>query len=297
LKPGDEVLITHMEHHSNIVPWQMACQATGATLRIIPIDDNGALAMDEFDAMLSEKTKLVGVVHQSNSLGTVNPVAEIAKKAHAVGALVLADGAQAMSHQKVDVQALDVDFYAMSAHKAYGPTGIGALYGKRAILEKLPPWQGGGDMILSVTFERTVYNKLPYYFEAGTPDIAGPIGWAAAIDWMDAIGLDVIAAHEADVLRYGAAKLSELPHLRMIGTAPHKSSILAFVHDHAHPHDIGTILDREGVAIRTGHHCTQPVMARFGVPATARASLAVYNTRADIDRLIAALQKVNEVFG
>ncbi len=297
LKAGDEVLITHMEHHSNIVPWQMACQATGATLRVAPIDDNGALLMDEFEPMLSSKTKIVCVVHQSNSLGTINPIAEITKKAHAVGALVLVDGAQATSHNKIDVQALDVDFYAMSAHKAYGPTGIGALYGKRAILEKLPPWQGGGDMILSVTLEKTVYNKLPYYFEAGTPDIAGPVGWAAAIDWMESVGIENIAAHEQEILRYGTAALAEIPHIKLIGTAPHKASILAFVHDHVHPHDIGTILDREGVAIRTGHHCTQPVMARFGVPATARASLAVYNGKDDIDRLVKALLKVNEVFG
>lgn len=297
LQPGDEILVTHMEHHSNIVPWQMAAQATGAKLVVAPIDDNGELAMDEFERLLTKRTKIVCVVHQSNSLGTINPVAEIVQKAHAVGALVLVDGAQALSHTKVDVRALDVDFYAMSAHKVYGPTGIGALYGKRALLEKLSPWQGGGDMILSVTFEKTVYNKLPYLFEAGTPDISGAVGFAAALDYVEQIGIDAIAAHEQDLLNYGTGKLSALPSLRLIGTARNKASILAFVHESVHAHDIGTILDREGVAIRTGHHCTQPVMARFSVPATARASLAMYNTRADIDRLVAALAKVDEVFG
>ncbi|MFH0946104.1 MAG: cysteine desulfurase [Planctomycetota bacterium] len=296
-RPGDEILITTMEHHSNIVPWQMIAERTGAVLRVAPINDRGELIMEEFERLLSDRTRLVSVVHQSNSLGTVNPIAEIVEKAHRAGALVLVDGAQAASHQKVDVRALDVDFYTLSAHKMYGPTGIGALYGKREVLEKMPPYQGGGDMILSVTFEKTQYSALPYKFEAGTPNIAGPIGFAVAIDYIEQLGLDAIAAHEGDLLAYGTERLSELHGIRLIGTAAHRSSVLSFVLEGVHPHDVGTILDMEGVAVRTGHHCTQPVMKRYGVPATIRASLALYNTREDLDQLIVGLNRVIEVFG
>ena len=293
---GDEILITTMEHHSNIVPWQMVAERTGAALKVVPINDRGELIMEEFEKLLSDKTRVVSVVHQSNSLGTVNPIAEIVEKAHRAGALVLVDGAQAASHQKVDVRALDVDFYTISAHKMYGPTGIGALYGKRELLESMPPYQGGGDMILSVTFEKTQYSALPHKFEAGTPNIAGPIGFAAAIDYIEQIGLDAISAHEAELLAYGTEKLSALKGIRLIGTAKERASVLSFVLDKVHPHDVGTILDMEGVAVRTGHHCTQPVMNRYGVPATVRASLALYNTREDLDQLIMGLNRVIEVF-
>jgi cysteine desulfurase / selenocysteine lyase len=294
---GDEVLLSAMEHHSNIVPWQMLCESVGARLRVAPIDDRGALQMDEFRALVGPRTKLVAISHLSNALGTINPVAEIIALARAAGAAVLVDGAQAAYHMPVDVQALDCDFYVCTGHKLYGPTGIGVLYGKAAHLEAMPPYQGGGDMIASVTFERTTYNVIPAKFEAGTPDIAGVIALGAALDYMTALGMDRIQAHEQALLEYGTDALAEVPGLRLVGTAPQKASILSFVMDGIHPHDIGTIVDREGVAIRTGHHCAQPVMDRFGVPATARASLALYNTREDLDRLVASLHKVHEVFG
>ena len=296
LKPGDEILITEMEHHSNIVPWQMVCEQTGAVLKVVPIDEAGELQLDEFHRLLSVRTKLVAVVHVSNALGTINPVKEIIAAAHAQGVPVLLDGAQAVPHVAVDVQALDCEFYVFSGHKIYAPTGIGVLYGKAALLEAMPPYQGGGDMIRSVSFTKTEYNALPYKFEAGTPHIAGSIGLGAAIDYVSDIGLDVIAAWEDELLRYATARAVEIPGLRLIGTARHKAGILSFILKGVHPHDIGTILDHEGVAIRTGHHCAMPVMDHFAVPATARASLALYNTRDDIDRLIAAIVRVKEVF-
>jgi cysteine desulfurase / selenocysteine lyase len=294
---GDEVLITAMEHHSNIVPWQMLCDSVGARLRVAPIDDRGALLMDDLGGLVGPRTKLVAVSQLSNALGTVNPVARIVALAHEAGAAVLVDGAQAAYHMPVDVQALDCDFYVCTGHKLYGPTGIGVLYGKAAHLEAMPPYQGGGDMIASVTFERTTYNVIPAKFEAGTPDISGAIALAAGLDYVTALGMERIQAHEQALLEYGTAALSAVPGLRLVGTAPRKASILSFVMDGIHPHDIGTIVDREGVAIRTGHHCAQPVMERFGVPATARASLALYNRREDLDRLVASLEKVHEVFG
>jgi cysteine desulfurase / selenocysteine lyase len=293
---GDEVVVTAMEHHSNIVPWQMLCTETGARLRVVPITDAGELRLDEYERLLSPRTKIVAVVHVSNALGTINPVQHIARIAHERGIPVLVDGAQAVAHMPVDVQALECDFYAFSGHKIFGPTGIGVLYGKASLLDAMPPYQGGGDMISSVTFERTFYNAVPYKFEAGTPNIAGAIGLAAALEYVETVGLDRIAAHERDLLAYGTDALCQIRGLRLTGTAPEKADILAFVLDGVHPHDIGTILDREGIAIRTGHHCCQPLMDRLGVPATARASLALYNTRGDIDALAAALDKVGEVF-
>lgn len=294
--PGDEVLITAMEHHSNIVPWQMLCEQQRARLRVTPIDDRGELIMAEYEKLLSERTRLVGVVHLSNALGTLNPVREIITLAHDRGIPVLVDGAQSVPHMAVDVQALDCDFFVFSGHKVYGPTGIGVLYGKQALLEAMPPYQGGGDMIRLVTFEKTEYADLPNKFEAGTPNIAGVIGLGAALKWMQAIGLDVIAAHEHELLDYATAQLSEMPGLRFIGAAQHKAALISFIIDGVHPHDIGTILDREGIAIRAGHHCAQPVMQRYGVPATARASFAVYNTREEIDALVAAIWQVKELF-
>lgn len=296
-KAGDEILISAMEHHSNIVPWQMLCEQTGAVLKVAPINDAGELILEEFHKLLSPRTKLVGMVHISNALGTVNPVQEIIAAAHAVGAVVLLDGAQAVAHAAVDVRALNCDFYVFSSHKLYGPTGSGVLYGKRELLEAMPPYQGGGDMIRMVSFAKTEYNSLPYKFEAGTPHIAGGIGLGAAIDYVTAVGLDAIARYEDHLLRYATEQALQVPGLRLIGTARDKAAILSFVLGRIHPHDIGTILDHEGVAIRTGHHCAMPVMDYFNVPATARASFALYNTRADVDRLIAALHKVNEVFG
>jgi len=293
---GDEIVVTAMEHHSNIVPWQMLCEEKGAHLRVAPINDAGELLLDEFEALLNAKTKLVSVVHTSNVLGTVNPVERIVEMAHAKGIPVLVDGAQAVPHGGVDVRALDCDFYAFSGHKIYGPTGIGVLYGKRALLEAMPPYQGGGDMIRSVTFEKTIYNQLPYKFEAGTPDIAGVVGLGAAIEYVNGIGLSDIVAHEEDLLAYGTEALSAIPGLTLIGTAKEKVSVLSFVLEGIHPHDIGTILDRQGIAIRTGHHCAQPLMQRFCIPATARASLAVYNTAQEIDALVAGIHKVKEVF-
>ncbi len=297
LKPGDEVLITAMEHHSNIVPWQILCEQTGAVLRVAPINDAGELMLAKFEKLLSSKTKLVSVAHISNALGTINPVEQIVEMAHRRKIPVVVDGAQAVPHLKVDVQKLDADFYLFSGHKMFGPTGIGVVYGKAHLLEAMPPYQGGGDMILSVTFEKTTYNVIPHKFEAGTPNIAGTIGLGATIDYLNGVGMDNIAAWEQELLEYGTEKLLAVPGLRLVGTAKHKASILSFVMDGIHPHDIGTILDREGIAVRTGHHCAQPVMQRFGVPATARASLAFYNTREEVDALVAGLLEVRKVFG
>ena len=294
--PGDEILITHMEHHSNIVPWQLLCEQNDAVLRVAPIDDRGELMLDEFERLLGPRTKLVAVVHLSNSLGTINPVAEIVKMAHAQNVPVLIDGSQAAYHMPVDVQALDCDFYVCTGHKLYGPTGIGVLYGREALLERMPPYQGGGDMIRSVTFDKTTYADLPYKFEAGTPHIAGAIGLGAAVDYITRVGFARIGAHEKALLEYGTAALSDVKGLRLIGTARQKASVISFVIKGAHPHDIGTIIDTEGVAVRTGHHCTQPVMERFGVPATARASVAMYNTCEEIDTLVRALRRVREMF-
>jgi len=295
VKAGDEVLITTMEHHSNIVPWQMLCESTGARLRVAPINDAGELDLDAFETCLNDRTRLVSIVHVSNSLGTINPVREVIALAHARGVPVLLDGAQAVQHLPVDVRALDCDFYVFSGHKIYGPTGIGVLYGKAALLEAMPPWQGGGDMIAWVTFEKTTYNVLPHKFEAGTPHIAGGIGLGAAIDYLGALGLESVSAHENDLLRYATEAVADVPGLRIIGTAREKASVLSFVLGDIHPHDIGTVLDQEGIAIRTGHHCTQPLMQRFGVPATARASFAFYNTREEVDALVAGLRKAREV--
>lgn len=297
LKAGDEILITGMEHHSNIVPWQMLCEQTGAQLRVVPVTDSGEIELDQVRAMLNERTRLVAVVHVSNALGTVNPVADITRLAHAVGAKVLIDGAQAVAHQVVDVQALDCDFYAFSGHKLYGPTGIGALYARYDILKDMPPWQGGGDMIYTVSFERSTYADVPQRFEAGTPNIAGVIGMDAAIKYVQEIGLERIAAHEQSLLELATAQLAGLPGVRLIGTSSHKAGILSFVVDGIHPHDLGTILDTEGVAIRAGHHCAMPLMTRFGIPGTARASLAVYNTQDDVAALACALQKAQKLFG
>ena len=293
---GDEVVVSAMEHHSNIVPWQMLCEAAGARLRVAPMDDRGELLLDGFEQLLGPATKLVAMSHMSNALGTVNPAAEIVRLAHLHGVPVLLDGSQAAYHMPVDVGALDCDFYVATGHKLYGPTGIGILYGKRALLEAMPPFMGGGDMIASVTFERSTWNALPYKFEAGTPNIAGAVGLGAALDYVTGIGLESAALHEQALLTYGTDALVQVPGLRLIGTAPKKASILSFVMDGIHPHDIGTIVDRSGVAIRTGHHCAQPVMERLGIPATARASLAMYNTREDIDALVGALMGVQRVF-
>jgi cysteine desulfurase/selenocysteine lyase len=296
LRAGDDVIITAMEHHSNIVPWQMICDEKRANLKVVPITDAGELRLAEYERMLSDRTKLVAVVHVSNALGTVNPVREMIALAHTRGVPVLVDGAQSIPHMPVDVQELDCDFYAFSGHKLFGPTGIGVLYGKADLLEAMPPYQGGGDMISAVTFEKTIYNTLPYKFEAGTPHIAGVIGLAAAIEYVERIGRNQIAAYEADLLAYGTELLSAVPGLRVVGTAKEKAGVLSFVVDGIHAHDLGTILDMEGVAVRAGHHCAMPVMKRFGLPATARASLAFYNTRSDIDALVKAIHKAIEVF-
>ena len=293
---GDEVVITAMEHHSNIVPWQMLCDEKGAKLRVAPINDNGELLLDEYAKLLGPRTKLAAVTHVSNALGSVNPVRKLVELAHARNIPVLLDGAQAVPHAHVDVQALDCDFYAFSAHKLYGPTGIGVLYGKSALLDAMPPYQGGGDMISSVTFEKTIYNKLPYKFEAGTPDVSGVIGLGAAIKYLNGIGLDKIAACEHELLAYATEQVSAIPGVRLIGTAKEKTGVLSFVFDGVHPHDVGTILDQEGIAIRTGHHCAQPVMQRFEIPATARASFAFYNTMQEVDALAKGIEKVREVF-
>jgi cysteine desulfurase/selenocysteine lyase len=296
LGAGDEVVISAMEHHSNIVPWQLICAERNARLRVAPIDDRGELVFEELDRLIGERTKLVAITHMSNALGTINPVEEIVRLAHSRGVPVLLDGSQAAYHMPVDVQALDCDFYVATGHKLYGPTGIGFLYGKEARLEAMPPFMGGGDMISSVTFEKSTWNVLPHKFEAGTPDISGAIVLGVAIDYLSAIGLDRVSEHERDLLAYGTEALSSIDGLRLIGTARRKASILSFVLEGVHPHDIGTIVDREGVAVRTGHHCAQPVMDRFGVPATVRASLAMYNTRDEIDTLVRALGKVKAVF-
>ncbi len=297
LGPGDEVIISAMEHHSNIVPWQIVCEEKGARLRVIPIDDRGDLILEEYEKLLSPRTKLVSVVYISNSLGTINPVKKVIELAHAHGVPVLLDGAQAVSHLPVDVQELDCDFFALSGHKVFGPTGIGVLYGKEALLEAMPPYRGGGDMILSVTFEKTTYNDLPFKFEAGTPNIAGAIGLGAALNYVMSLGFEKIAAHESALLDYATEQLDAIDGLRIIGTAREKAGVISFVLDSAHPHDVGTILDHEGVAIRTGHHCTQPVMERFCVPATSRASFSIYNTFEDFDRLVQGIRKVQKVFG
>jgi cysteine desulfurase/selenocysteine lyase len=296
LAAGDEVLITAMEHHSNIVPWQMLCEEKSAKLRVAPINDQGELLFAEYEKLLGPKTKIVAVGHVSNALGTINPLQQLIAAAHARGAVVVVDGAQAVPHLRVDVQALDADFYAFSGHKMYGPTGIGVLYGKQALLEAMPPYQGGGDMISSVTFEKTTYNKVPHKFEAGTPDMAGVAGLMAAIEYMNAIGVDRIAAHEHDLLVYATEVIQAVPGVRLIGTAAEKAGVLSFVLDEVHPHDIGTILDQQGIAVRTGHHCAQPVMERFSIPATVRASFAVYNTKAEVDALAQGIRKVREVF-
>jgi cysteine desulfurase/selenocysteine lyase len=296
IQAGDEILITHLEHHANIVPWQMLCAATGAKLLAAPIKKNGELDFDAFRALLSARTRLVAVAHVSNALGTILPVQEIIRMAHARGVPVLLDGAQAVAHESVDVQALDCDFYAFSAHKIYGPTGIGVLYGKESLLAAMPPWQGGGDMILSVSIEAATYNVLPWKFEAGTPNISGAIGLGAALEFVESLGLGSIAAYEHGLLSQATAALSALPYVKLIGTAPSKAAVVSFTMDGVHPHDIGTILDSEGVAIRTGHHCAMPIMEYFGLAATARASFACYNSADDIERLVAAVKKVRELF-
>ncbi|BCX89228.1 cysteine desulfurase/selenocysteine lyase [Methylomarinovum tepidoasis] len=297
LREGDEILITAMEHHSNIVPWQLVCQQTGAVLKVAPIDAHGELLLEAFERLLTDRTRLVAVTHMSNALGTINPVKRLTAMAHAHGAKVLVDGAQAAPHLAVDVQALGCDFYAFSGHKVYGPTGIGAFYGRRGLLEAMPPWQGGGEMIRTVTFEKTEYADLPYKFEAGTPAIAEAVGLAAAIEYVQGIGLKAIAAHEHDLIRYATERAAEVPGLRLIGTARHKGAILSFVVDRVHPHDLGTFLDHYGIAVRAGHHCAMPVMDFFQVPATARASFGMYNTREEVDLLIYALKEIIKVFG
>lgn len=297
LRPGDEVLITGMEHHSNIVPWQMAVEATGATLKAVPISDAGELDLDAFDRLLTERTRLVALVHLSNALGTINPVRDLVARAHALGVPVLLDGAQSASHLGVDVQELDCDFFAFSGHKIYGPTGVGVLYGREELLEWMPPWQGGGDMISSVTLERSTWAAVPAKFEAGTPMIAEVIGLAAALAYVESIGLPAIAAWEEELLALATARVSEIPGVRIIGTARHKASVLSFIVEGVHPHDVGAVLDDDGIAIRAGHHCAQPVMHRLGIPATARASFAFYNTADEVDALVRGLERVRMVFG
>ncbi len=297
LKEGDEVIISELEHHSNIVPWQMLRDEKGIVLRIAPISDDGELLMPEFENLLNERTKLVALAHMSNVLGTVLPVEEIIRKAHAVGAKVLLDGCQSVTHLPVDVQALGCDFYVFSGHKLYGPSGIGVLYAREELLEAMPPYMGGGDMIASVTFEKSTWAQLPHKFEAGTPAIAQAIGLGAAIDYVSALGLERIGAHERDILNYGTQQLSSIDGLNLVGTSPSKASVMSFTLDYAHPHDIATIIDRAGVAVRAGHHCAQPLMARLDIPATVRASIGMYNTRADVDALVGALGDVAEIFG
>lgn len=297
LKPGDEIILSGLEHHSNIVPWQLACERTGAKIKVIPLNDKGELDQQQYRQLLGPRVRLVAIAHISNALGTILPVTEMTRLAHDAGALVLVDGAQAVAHQSVDVQEIGCDFYAFSGHKLYGPTGIGALYGRYDLLQAMPPWQGGGDMIRTVSFERTTYAEAPQRFEAGTPNIAGVVGLAAAIDYVLDIGLDCIAAHESALLDYGTKALQSLDGVRLIGTAAEKAGILSFVVDGIHPHDLGTILDTEGVAIRAGHHCAMPVMTRFGIPGTARASLALYNNRDDIDALVKAIGAAQTMFG
>ena len=294
---GDEVLITALEHHSNIVPWQLLCEEKGAHLKVAPINDEGEVLVEEFEKLITPRTRIAAISHVSNALGTINPVKEVIAIAHRNGVPVLIDGAQAAPHLKVDVQELDCDFYAISGHKIYGPSGIGVLYGKAELLDKMPPYQGGGDMIRSVSFEKTTYNDLPYKFEAGTPNIGGTIGMGAAIDYVNQIGLDVIATHEQQLLDRATELLSEIPGVRIIGTSPHKAAVVSFVMEGIHPHDVGTILDQQGIAVRTGHHCAQPIMDRFNIPATARASMSFYNTLAEMDVLADGIRKVQEVLG
>jgi len=296
LASGDELLITHMEHHSNIVPWQRLCEQTGAVLRVAPIDDRGELILEEFEKLLTPRTKIAALTHVSNALGTVNPAREIVRMAHERDIPVLLDGAQAVPHLSVDVQDLDCDFYAFSSHKLFGPSGVGVLYGKAEHLEAMPPYQSGGEMILSVGFDKTIYKEIPHKFEAGTPDIGGVVAFGAALDYVTGLGYDAIRDHEHQLLEHAVAALSEVPGLRLIGTARDRAAVLSFVMEGIHPHDVGTILDQEGVAVRTGHHCAQPLMDRFGVPATARASFALYNTHADVDALVAGLHRVRQVF-
>jgi len=293
---GDEILLTGMEHHSNIVPWQMLAAERGARLVVVPVDDRGQVHLADFERLIGPRTRIVAVTHVSNALGTVNPVKEIVRLAHARGVPVLVDGAQAVPHVKVDVRDLDADFYVFSGHKMFGPTGIGVLYGKARLLEAMPPWQGGGDMILSVSFTGTKFNTIPHKFEAGTPDAAGAVGLGAAVDWLEGLDRAGAEAHERDLLDYATRRLQEIPGLRIIGTAPGKAAVISFVMDGVHPHDVGTILDREGVAVRAGHHCAQPLMERFGVPATVRASMALYNDREDVDQLVQGLHRVRELF-
>ncbi|MBV8143909.1 MAG: cysteine desulfurase [Gammaproteobacteria bacterium] len=297
LRPGDEILITGLEHHANIVPWQMVCEQTGATLRVVPINRRGEVPFEEFERRLGPRTRLAAFAHISNALGTVLPVRRMVEAAHAHGAVALIDGAQAVPHTRVDVRALGADFYTFSGHKMYGPTGIGVLYGREELLAAMPPWQGGGDMILTVSFEKTTYNELPAKFEAGTPNISGAVGLAAAMDYLEQLGIESVAAHEQRLLQLATAELERMPGIELVGTAAHKAAVLSFTMDGVHAHDLGTILDAEGVAVRTGHHCAMPVMTFFGVPATARASFACYNTEADIERLIGALRRAREVFG
>ncbi len=297
LQSGDEIVLTAMEHHSNIVPWQILCEQTGARLRVVPINDNGELLLDEYEKIVGQRPKIVAIAHVSNALGTINPVEQMITTAHHHGAVVLVDGAQAVPHMKVDVRALDCDFFAFSGHKLYGPTGIGVLYGKKDLLESMSPYQGGGDMIKAVSFEKTIYNDLPFRFEAGTPNIAGSIAFGTALDYVSKIGLDKMGAHEAALLDYATNLMSEISEVRFIGTAQRKLSVLSFVVDGVHAHDVGTILDQQGIAVRTGHHCAQPVMERFGLTATARASIGLYNTKDEIDALVAGVRKVVEVFG
>jgi cysteine desulfurase/selenocysteine lyase len=296
VKEGDEILISAMEHHSNIVPWHLLAERTGAVVKAIPVTEEGELDMEAFHRMLSKKVKLVALVHVSNTLGTINPVEEIIAAAHALDIPVLLDGAQAVPHMQVDVQALDVDFYTFSAHKLFGPTGVGVLYGKEKWLNAMPPYQGGGDMIDRVTLEKTTYNDLPFKFEAGTPNIAGVIGFARAMEYVESVGYDWIGAQEADLLAYATEQMQALPKLRIVGTSPHKASVISFLVEGSHPSDIGTLLDMDGIAVRTGHHCTQPLMDRYGIPGTARASFAMYNTRAEIDTFMESLHKAIRMF-
>ncbi len=297
LKSGDEIILSQMEHHSNIVPWQLIAERTGSVIRVVPVNDAGELDMEFYESLLNEKTAMVALTHVSNALGSITPMAEIIRLAHARDVVVLVDGCQAIPHLGIDVQALDADFYVFSGHKLYGPSGIGVLYGKEALLEDMPPYQGGGEMIDLVTFEKTTYADLPFKFEAGTPHIAGVIALGAAIDYLDGLGLDRIAAHEDDLLAYGTQQLSAVNSLSLVGTAVEKTAILSFILGDVHPHDVGTILDREGIAVRTGHHCAQPIMERYNIAATVRASIGLYNTREDIDALVSALARVQEIFG
>ncbi|MEO0813274.1 MAG: cysteine desulfurase, partial [Myxococcota bacterium] len=297
LEKGDEVLITQMEHHSNLVPWQMLCEQTGAQLRWLPLTEKGELDLSELDSLLTEKTKLVALSHVSNSLGTLNPVSQIAKRAHQLGAVVIVDGAQSAPHQPLDVQALGCDFFAFSGHKVYGPSGVGVLWGRRELLETMPPWQGGGDMILSVEFAETTYNDVPYKFEAGTPNIVGVVGLGAALRWMQQVGVEAIQAHESFLLRELVARLDAIPSVRRIGTSESQRGAVSFMYGEIHPHDVGTLLDYEGVAVRTGHHCTQPVMDYFEIDATVRASFGAYNTLEDVEQLLRGLDRVKETFG